>query len=453
MEASLSDSHFFSIAQGSILSTPVATTLATGQKPSRLPEPITASTTSSPISAWGDDNLYPNYILSEIEKVTLVHPILDWKARALYGGGIAYGLLDVQNGTETFTQLVDPEIDDWLENSEIQEYIMKSALGLVTFYNIMPELIFSIDRSKITRLSALDPHDVRWEKRARNGKYRGYSEHAYLSPDWETIDDKSSETLKIRVLQTAINAIEFARTVSDDKLIFPTQLPSSGKKYYARAPWHVLLDTWLPIAKEIPAFKKALLKNQLTVKYIIRVPEWWWTWKYKDWEKKSEQERINIIQAEHKSFNDFTTGDKQGNSIMYTQRDSTPAKEYGAWEIDVIDDKIGNGKYIEDSQEADAHIFKNLAVDPTLFGTGPGKNNQSSGSGSDKRVAFNTYILQQSGMQHVMLKPLHFIAKYNGWSQRLTQPGQRLVFWLQNFKVAKLDSGAETQATSPNNES
>ena len=36
--------------------------------------------------------------------------------------------------------------------------------------------------------------------------------------------------------------------------------------------------------------------------------------------------------------------------------------KYAEWKIEAVDDKLSEGKYIEDSQEADAHIFKNLQV-------------------------------------------------------------------------------------------
>jgi hypothetical protein len=58
-----------------------------------------------------------------------------------------------------------------------------------------------------------------------------------------------------------------------------------------------------------------------------------------------------------------------------------------------------------------------MSVDPTLVGNGPSRG-KDSGSGSDKRIAMNiqTAILQPC--RNVILEPLVFLAKYNGWLDR-----------------------------------
>lgn len=438
-EIVLSQSGFFSIHAQSVLST--------SQKAVKLPsaQPDIRSATSEKIANWGDDNMYPTFVLEQIEKVTLVHPILEWQARAIYGGGIVYGLLEVdENGMEKWRQIVDPEIEDFLESSDLMAYVMEASMNFYTFRNIFPELTQSLDGSRINFLTVKDSVDCRWAKRSTDGRFKGHVETCYMSPDWIEANENSKEILEFPVVPKW-NPIEFMKAQKNKAFIYPISFPSLGRPYYQRAPWHVLLDTWLPIAKEIPRFKRALLENQLSVKYIIRVPEWWWSWKYKDWDKKSEPERIEVIKKEHSDFDKFFSGTGQGKSFMYTQRDSTPAKQYASWEIEVVDDKLKNGMYIEDSQEADAHIFKNLVVDPTLFGSGPGKNNKSSGSGSDKRVAWNNYVIQQQPYQDLILKPLSIVATYNGWRKRIEKPGQRLQFWFRSYQIARLDTGQETQ--------
>jgi hypothetical protein len=40
--------------------------------------------TDEKIARWGDDNMLPTDVLEQIEDVTLIHPILEWKARAVW---------------------------------------------------------------------------------------------------------------------------------------------------------------------------------------------------------------------------------------------------------------------------------------------------------------------------------------------------------------------------------
>jgi hypothetical protein len=403
-----------------------------------------------PWAPWGNDNKYPQNVLDNISDVSLVSPILDWKARALYGSGLAYGLLHVdEKGQEHFTRVIDPEIEDWLEATDVQQYIMEASTYFYHFYNIFPELIQSVDGSKIVYLSCLESTDCRWGRREQSGKLKGQITKAYVNPDWKAISNVDDMTV-IDVLNTRMDPLNAARQWKNKKFIYPVSYPSPGRSYYQKAPWHVLLNTWLPVAKEIPEFKKALLENQISMKYLMLIPDHWWEFKYPDWNKKSEKDRLAIYQREMDFFNNFFSGaENSGKSLVVTTKSDDNMKKYKDWQIDPIDNKIKEGMYLEDSQEADAHIYKNLNVDPTLFGAGAGKNSQSSGSGSDKRVAWNNYILMTKPHQDLILKPLPFISRYNGWAQRIERSiaNSRFTFWFKNYMIAKLDSGAETQST------
>tara|TARA_R110002096_G_scaffold122409_1_gene265258 strand:+ start:93 stop:1433 length:1341 start_codon:yes stop_codon:yes gene_type:complete len=398
-------------------------------------------TGSETIKFWGDDNDYPAWVLEQIKDVTLVEPILDWKARALYSGGLAYGILSVdEKGEETFKRIIDTEIEEWLENTDISNYIESSSIAYYTFNNIFAQLTQSRTGKKTTFLTALDTVECRFKRKDNKGTIK----QVYVSPDWQKYFAEDKETLKFDLFNPIYSDHEDFKK-PNNQFVYSLNTPSPGKGYYAKAPWHVILETWLPIARAIPAFKKALLKNQLTLKYIIKVPEWWWEWKYKDWHTKSEKEQIAAAKKEQEDFEAFFKGDRQGKSFIYTQRDSTHAKTYSEWEVIVVDDKLKTGMYIEDSQEADAHIFKNLAVDPTLFGNGSGKDRSGAGSGSDKRVAWNNYILMTKPHQDKILRPLQLVSNWNGWQKRLApKENEKLVFWMKNYQIARLDSGKET---------
>lgn len=395
---------------------------------------------NSLIEEWGDDNNYPQWVLEQISDVTLVEPILDWKARALYGGGLAYGKLVTDNGEERFERIVASEIEEWAEATDLDTYLRTASINFYTFYNIFPELSQNA-KGAIKYLACKDTADCRYGKK----KNSGIIKELYVSPDWEAYDAKDKKTEKYEIFNHFYTDLENLKAKGKHQFVYPVANPSPGRAYYQKAPWHVILKTWLPIARAVPEFKKALLKNQLTLKYIIKVPEWWWTWKYKDWESKSEKERLKLVQQEKSDFEKFFKGDRQGNSMMYTQRDDTHSKKYSDWEVVVVDDKMKTGMYIEDSQEADAHIFKNLGVDSTLFGNGTGKDRSGAGSGSDKRVAWNNYMIMTKPHQDLILKPLQFIAKYNGWQEQYAPAeNEKLVFWFKNYQIAKLDSGRET---------
>lgn len=402
------------------------------------------------IKNWGDDNNYPQWVLEQIKDVTLVEPILEWKARALYSGGLTYGVLSVdEKGNETFKRIIDTEVEDWLERTNISHYIECAAINFYTFYNAWAQLTQSRKGDKVTYLTALDTAESRLQRKSD----KGIIKKLYVSPDWEKFNDQAKETIKFDLYNPIFTDEDAWRKMPNHQFAFSLSAPSPGRAYYQKAPWHVILENWLTIARGIPEFKKALLKNQLTIKYIIKVPEWWWEHRYKDWAKKSEKQRLEIMQREKSDFEEFFSGKKQGNSFIYTQKDNTHSLKYAEWQVEVIDDKVKEGMYIEDSQEADAHIFKNLNVDPTLFGNSTGKDRSGSGSGSDKRVAWNNYILMTKPHQDKILSPLQLVSRWNGWQERLApKEGEKLVFWMKNYQIARLDSGNEvSEAKSTNN--
>jgi hypothetical protein len=181
----------------------------------------------------------------------------------------------------------------------------------------------------------------------------------------------------------------------------------------------VIDSGWLDVLKAIPKFKKALMENQLEIKYHINVPSVWWEWKYPGFHTKTAEEKKTLREEELANFSKFFTGDGQGNTLM-SDYYSNPemGKEFAKWEVKVLDNKTRDGMYIEDSQEASSYMLYCLGLDEVLFGKGPGKG-MGSGSGSDKLVAFNAYMATVAPHLDVIYEPIRFIKEYNGWPEDL----------------------------------
>ena len=179
------------------------------------------------------------------------------------------------------------------------------------------------------------------------------------------------------------------------------------------------------------------MKNQISIKYHVQVPEYYWLFKYENWKTLKAQERKDLMATELATFNNFLQGeDNSGKSIMTVAKfNEIKGELYPGWKIEAIDDKIQDGKYIEDSQEASSQMLYMLGVDGTLIGNAPGKG-MGAGSGSDKRIAFNVYISLCTSHQDLILEPLAFIRDYNGWDPALE-------FRFANTLITTLDKGKE----------
>ncbi len=111
-------------------------------------------------------------------------------------------------------------------------------------------------------------------------------------------------------------------------------------------------------------------------------------------------------------------------------------KELRRMKINVIDNKITGGEYIEDSEEASNIISYGLGVHPSLIGSSPGKNKNISGS-----EARELFIIKQSMLRPIrdrMLRPLYIIKAYNQWPDDID-------FVIPNTTLKTLDSGTGSE--------
>lgn len=409
----------------------VVRTSTPGAKPTTVEEKVNET---GGVSPWGDDNLFPQNVVKLAEK-TFVPTVIEFKVRALVSR-LIYGKVDPDTGK--FNRTSNPEIDAWLRRTSIKRYLVEAALDYYWFGNFFPEIILNNDRSEITSISVQEASYCRWS--IHNPK-TGLSDWCYISANWANgATATTADTAKVRAIDPYYDPEGSLRSGRDFKYIYPVSFPSPGKSYYQLASWDsIRKNGWLELASLIPTWKKHLMKNQISIKYHIDIPEYYWRWKYKNWDQMNQAEQTNARTSEMTAFNDFLTGETSaGRSIMTTFKfDENRNVKYPGWTITPLDDKIADGKYIEDSQEASSHILFALGVDGTLIGNTPGKG-MGAGSGSDKRVAMNNQQLLSKLDEGYILDPLQFIAQYNGWD-----PG--IEFRFEREMIATLDSGSQTQ--------
>lgn len=398
----------------------------------------------SEIAFWGQNNDFPDQLNKEIESSSIIPSTLDFKARMLNGLGIEYGYYEIVNNEEVFTKIRDKEIQDFFWNSNINRYSIKAADDLYKFYNVFPELVFSVDRKKIVSLLAQEATFCRWQKQDA----KGFIKNCFIKTNWKDKPNDLEEAIKVPVIDIYTTNIEELKQGKSYKYIFPLSIPT-GKIYYQTAPWYSIIKSgWLDVAKAIPIFKKSLMKNQITAKYLIKIPSYYWKWRFPNtkegkeadgWDSFSPDKKEELMQETLDKFEEFLSGNENaGKAIMsHFKFDEQTKLEYPSWQIEPIENKLKDGAYIEDSQEASSHILYSLGVPAALLGNSPGKSGQGSGSGSDVRELANFYLTLNHTYETLILEPLRFIAEYNGWNAKY---GQTLEF---RFKKAFLQVKSE----------
>ena len=371
------------------------------------------------ISPWGEDNLFPQAVVRDIEKNSALGSVLERKTATMYGQGLAYGIVTGvdKRGVKQFEAQFVPEIEDFLEGSNVARYAFEGLHDINTFANAFPELILAKNRAKIVGIST---QEACWSRYGLPKK--GMVENVYINANWDNGGSPTDQlyTTVVPVIDPYYDAVGNLKGRTDGyKYIYPLSVPSPDKALYQLASWNAVRRSgWLDVAAAIPEFKKMLFKNQLSVKYLVEIHSAYWVWKYGDWEGLSLDERKALIEDELKNFNDVMSGTNgAGKTVMATTlTEKGTGKEVSAFKITAIDDKLKDGIYIEDSQEAYSHIYTALGYAPALMGISPGKGmGAGAGGGSEPRVLFSNFISTAQFHMDLVLEPLNLIARYNNW--------------------------------------
>ncbi|MHB8209077.1 hypothetical protein [Mucilaginibacter sp.] len=394
---------------------------------------IPFATNISRIAYWGEDNNFPGMIQALLANDAEMTKLLDWAVRAAMGKGIS--VLQIvdwdDDGLPIYKPIKDPDIQQYFTNRSIRMYTHKAFIDLFTFFNVFPELITTKDRSQIYSIGINQAMHCRWEQMGMDGKLKNVVHNKNFGVNaMVNLSDPTQTEVIPAIDPFGFNLVDTVRAnKSLTKFIFPVNYPTIGRTYYQVAHWDGLrVSGWLEIAAKVPAFKKALMENQMTIKYLIRIPNNYWPSVYKDWDNMKDAARSEAKKKKMREIDKTLTDTKNaGKSIMNEVGfDPVTKEKLPGWEIDVINDKTSAGAFLEDSQEASAHKMRALGLDNSLVGALETGKKMGGGSGSDKLQAWNIFLALISPYRDVVLDPLYFAAEFNGYIDRF--PGFTIAF-------------------------
>lgn len=401
----------------------------------------------SVLANWGPDNQRPQQIIADIESNPDLAQVLYAKASNLISGGLVYGHRQIdEQGVERLVPVLDAEVEAWMKRTNVKKYIQESSGDFYKLWHGFTEFGLTPDRKRIASVSFHETSHCRFA--LQNEKAR--IEWVYFCANWDLVSSVDDDSVgKLPMLDVYFDVQTQLQLGKAFNYIYPTAGTAAGRVYYQPAPWHSLRASgWLELANAIPKFKKALLKNQFTIKYHVQIADWWWKAKFPDWEDKPLLKRART-EAELKAFNDKMAGESNaGNSILTMFKTGPNGEPYDGWKITAIDDKLQDGKYIEDSQEASSHIFFAVGMDPTLIGAAPGKG-IGGGSGSDKRVAYNIEQLKSKAEADIILEPLQVAFDFNQFGVSTSPIKQAYTVMFRSYFIETLNQGRATKELKP----
>jgi hypothetical protein len=391
---------------------------------------LSAEFSKTPWSPWGSNNKMPEEIADDIRNCGVLAAALDAKARIGTGKGLQpFMLYDIVDGKEDLDWVDDTEIHDWLDRNETFEFGYDSSYDKHSYGWNAGSYLLQRDRKKIYGVKRHDVFECRLEKQNKQSRL---IENLYMSADWAKAGngydpDKQSRIVLLEEGNELIDLeYRLANNIDSDRLEFGfiNRSLRNGDHYYP-TPAYRSGKAWIKIARSVPAFKQAMFKNQITLKYMVHVHPKFWEDKFGEglWKRMEAEEKKKQVKEYYLLVDKWLSGEDNTYKSLFTSGfyDEHKGVFIPYIEVKEVDDKIKDGKWLPESGAANSEILFALMINPALMGAGNpgGKAYGDTSGGSNVRESFLVQIMIMEAERRLNASVFNVIKKFNGWSKRL----------------------------------
>lgn len=394
---------------------------------------------------WGTTNDQPNKEYARfLENTGVLSSATDIISRIAIGRGPMPVIVEQQtpDGEEQLKMIDDPDIHQWLMDNNITAFSQETILDVVQTGHAFCQMLSNRARNQINRIRRTDASLCRFEKRNPAGAIN----NIYISHEWggKAVSAESEYVKKVQLLDIANPLMDLVD--EDGKL---KELPAEfaiashyrlfNRQYYAIPLWYTVRK-WCEISMAVPEMKAHMFNNQMTIKYVIQIDEQYWISRWKGWNGFTDDDRIQKRETVLKEMDKWLAGNENAykSFITPTRTNMATGEAIPLVKVEVLEDKIKEGKLLPDNAAADSQILFALALNPALLGVDmPGGMYGGGKGGSNIREAFLVQILIREVERAFVAKPLNVVARVNGWTEKW--PGLQWRF--PNHYLTTLDSG------------
>ncbi|WP_266364196.1 hypothetical protein [Tellurirhabdus rosea] len=287
--------------------------------------------------------------------------------------------------------LLDDKLDQWKRKSRLWYYAVAAINEAITNGNIFTRFEWDI-KNKWPQLSASDCFVTRIGK-PKDGKTiseyhvnAGFGGRGFDEKTTEKVPVFDEETLETDVVQ-----------------MFHSKIPLSGNPYYSYPSWWGS-DDWIEVANLIPLFHKSGLKNGYNIKYLIRMPQDYFS--PKGTKDLSETEK-------NKKFSDFSDNlskwlagvDNVNKSMLIRYMRGQDGKAQDSVDVVPLKNEMSDDAYSKVWEMSSISIGNAVGILPVLAGVTPGSKSGDSGSQirvvADYQQHFRTPIIRKMVLEPV----------------------------------------------------
>lgn len=398
------------------------------------------------IAPWGTDNNLPAKILENVRKSDIVSANLRFNRDVCYGLGpkLVKVIRDANKKIVDYVEVENGPEYEFFENNDFSSFYLEQLTDMNYFHNAFVELIPSASKNTIATIRHKEAAFSRWSTMDKNGKIQNH----YYSGKWSESPGISDIVISKAIDEfNAIADIQANMTLKKQRMIYPVYMPSPGRPYYSQPEWYSIFQSgWYDHSVAIPELKKAIMKHNLGVKFIIYISaEYFEDIFLKENIDKTDTKAVKErVEKEKAKFNEFLTGPNNASkSILALKKyvmSGSSAIENKWIEIVPINNKMDGGEYITDIETAANIMCYAMNIHPNLIGATPGKSSGSM-SGTDKRELF---LIKQALMKPLVdrtLRIVKIIKAINKWNPDITVTVPEYIFTtLDKAKSGKQES-------------
>lgn len=404
------------------------------------PIEIIAKSVKEPVNfvPWGKGNKLPMDLLASAFKNVTVSANLDFNSKMSYGDGLMVVRKVKVDGKVTYEEVLDseePEIFKFLTENNYVRQIQEMANDYAVFYDSWMEFIFNSDNKK-PKIVRLAHKEMCYSRVSEVNKKTGEIDYHGYSANW-SVDSKPKDVVITPVLNRNTPILDMKAKMEKNvkSMMLSCSLPTPGRFYYNKPWWWSIFESgWYDFACAIPEFKRALLKNQIALRYHVKIKDNFFTNLYKTEgiteESKKKARKLQVLE----DLDNFLAGEKNaGKAFISTFSYNAGSKENEFnFIIEPVKSEIAGGEYIADSEEASNIICYGMGVHPSIIGASPGKN--KSINGTEARELFIIKQALTKPIRDMLLLPLYITKNINGWNEDIH-------FVIPNIMLTTLDQG------------
>lgn len=387
-------------------------------------------------------------IMRQIGKNVTVGSNTDFKTKVVVGDSIVvYRKFRDDRGKICKQEVLpseQPEIFAFIEDNDYAQIRQEIANDLVIFNDAYVEYIF--DRNERPRLVQVKSKEAtcsrvsKIDDRTGKSEWHGYSAEWHEGTPTDTIAtpllDRQASLRDLKMRMGLLPADDGKlKTGKERRFVHNLRINTPGRFYYSHPYWWAVFKSgWYDFSVAIPVYKKALIKNQMSLRYIIYIKEDFWLKLYKSRNLTKENDKAEARKKFLSQMEEFLAGeDNAGKGFVSEFRyDKVKGFEDKDILISHLENKQVGGEYIDDSEEVSNTLCYAMGVHPSIIGAAPGKGKSINGT-----EARELFIIEQALMkryQDLTLEPLYVAKALNGWPPDI-------FFSVVNCQLTTMDKG------------